>query len=56
MGPQNVYTSLKLGSKTHFYGRVAAEVVLAIAYEYGPFMAAERLKRVLVPKRTFTNP
>ena len=33
----NFYTGLKFMSKTHFYGRVAAEGILAITYENRPF-------------------
>ena len=33
----NFYTGLKFMSKTHFYGRIAAEGILAITYENRPF-------------------
>ena len=33
----NFYTGLKFMSKTHFYGRIAAEGILAIIYENRPF-------------------
>ena len=52
----NFYTGLKFGSKTHFYGRVAPEGILAITYEKHLFTAAERPKRILVSKCTFTDP
>ena len=36
-GPRRRNEALKLGSKKHFYGRVAPEEVLAITYEKRPF-------------------
>ena len=52
----NFYTGLKLGSKTHFYGRVVPEGVLAIRHmKMEPFTAAERPKRILVSKCTLTD-
>ena len=49
------YTGLKFGSKKHFYGRVAPEGILTLHIKIDLFTAAERPKRILVSKCTFTR-
>ena len=51
----NFYTGLKFESEKHFYGRVAPEGILALHMEIDLFTAAERPKRILVSKCTFTG-
>ena len=51
----NFYTGLKFGSKKHFYGRVAPEGILTLHIKNDLFTAAERPKRILVSKCTFTR-
>ena len=48
------YTGLKFRSKKHFHGCVAPEGILELHTETDLFTAAERPKRFLVSKCTFT--
>ena len=52
----NFYTGQKFTSKIQFYGRVAAEGILALHMKIVLFTAAERPKRILASKVHFYGP